>query len=149
MWINLNLSLFDFLSFSIDKLQLEHSFYGLRIFNNTVINQLREGEGTSTTLPPPQSKRGSPVQDSLYVDCSASQGDHEPVWTTTNPEVGGDTGVIPTDAEGYGAQRLSAYMARLYFDYFDPGYEGVYTCYSELSSEFVEIIVTSSKYRNI
>jgi hypothetical protein len=126
-----------------DKLQLEHSFYGLRIFNNTVINQLREGEGTSTTLPPPQSKRGSPVQDSLYVDCSASQGDHEPVWTTTNPEVGGDTGVIPTDAEGYGAQRLSAYMARLYFDYFDPGYEGVYTCYSELSSEFVEIIVTS------
>ena len=85
------------------------------------------------------------MQDSLYVDCSASQGDHEPLWTTNNPEVGGDTGVIPSDVEGYGAERSSPYMARLYFDYFDPGYEGVYTCSSELSNEFVEILITNSK----
>ena len=85
------------------------------------------------------------MQDTLYVDCCASQGDHEPVWITTNLIVGGNTTAVPPDGEGYGALRLSAYMARLYFDFFVPKYEGVYTCLSELSNEFVEILITSSK----
>ena len=80
------------------------------------------------------------------MDCSASQGDHEPVWTTTNLIVGGETGIVPSVGLGYRAERLSAYKARLTFDILLPEYEGVYTCRSELSGEFVEIFVTTSKY---
>ena len=104
------------------------------------------GEGGGGTLPPPESKRGSPVQDSLYVDCIASQGNHQPFWTTSNLLVGRNTTSVPSIGEGYGAESLSAYMARLSFDFFVPEYEGVYTCLSARSREFVEILITAGKH---
>ena len=134
--------------FSTDIIQLGHTMFNQRIFNNTVINLLGEagGGGGITTLPPPESKRGSPVQDSLYIDCTASQGNHRPLWATSNMFVGQGIMFVPRVGDGYGAERLSPYVARLSFDFFVPEYQGVFTCISELSGKFVEIIITDGRH---
>ena len=132
-----------------DTIQLDHTYNNLRIFNNTVINQLGEGlgDGESPTSSMPLSKRGSPLQDTLYVDCMASQGDHEPVWVTDNPIVRGDTNIIPAESEdSYEARALSDYVTRLSFEYFDPHFEGVYMCLSGRSNAFVEIYITRGEF---
>ena len=108
---------------------------------------LGEGEGFTPTQP--ESKRGSPVLNSLYIDCMASQGDHRPVWTTSNPIVGGSTMVIPAVGLGFGTEALSEYVSRLSFDYFDSAFEGVYSCQSGLSNEFAEIYITQSVFLHV
>ena len=128
-----------------DTIQLDHAFTDLRILNNTVINQLTQ-EGL--TSPQPLNKRGSPVENSLYVDCLASQGNHKPVWTTFNPIVGGVTGTIAV-GDGYRVEMLSDYMARLSFEYFDPAFTGIYKCLSGRSNAFAEIFITTGILSNI
>lgn len=119
-------------------------YSNLRIFNNTVINLLEE-EGDFVS-PTPMHKRGSPVENSLYIDCVASQGNHEPMWITLNPTVGGTTGIISVINGSYGVQMLSDYMARLYFSYFDQEYIGVYRCLSAKSGKFAEIFITTGNH---
>lgn len=131
------------LFFLPDIIQLEHSFSYLRVFNNTVINRLEE---ESFTTPTPNHKRGSPVENSLYVDCDASQGNHQPMWVTLNPSVGGPTGIISAGNDSFGVEILSDYMARLFFNYFDPTFEGVYRCLSAQSGNFVEIFITTGNH---
>lgn len=125
-----------------DTVQLDHAFSNDRIFNNTVINILGEGE----SFPTPQSKRGSPVQNSLYIDCMASQGDHKPIWSTSNPIVGRNSTIISELGLGYGTETLSDYVTRLAFDFFDFSFEGVYTCQSGVSNEFAETYITYGKH---
>ena len=91
-------------------------------------------------------KRGSPIENSLYVDCDASQGNHQPMWVTLNPSVGGTTGVISAGNDSYGVEILSDYMARLYFNSFDQAFEGVYRCLSAQSGNFVEIFITTGNH---
>lgn len=128
-----------------DIIELEHSFSYLRVYNNTVINRLEEEED-SFTSPTPNHKRGSPVENSLYVDCDASQGNHQPMWVTLNPSVGGPTGIISAGNDSYGVEILSDYMARLYFNSFDRAFEGVYRCLSAQSGNFVEIFITTGNH---
>ena len=112
-----------------------------QIFNNTVINIF----GEEDIFPSPESKRGSPVQNSLYIDCMASQGDHKPRWLTSNPIVGMNSTTVPALGLGYGTEALSDYVTRLSFDYFDFSFEGVYTCQSGVSNEFAETYITYGK----
>ena len=88
------------------------------------------------------------MENSLYVDCLASQGNHEPVWTTFNPIVGGATGTIAVGV-GYRVEMLSDYMARLSFEYFDPAFTGIYKCLSGRSNAFAEIFITTGILSNI
>lgn len=142
LWFNPILAMM--ISFFLpDTIQLEHAFSNLRIYNNTVINQLQEDSFTS---PQPMHKRGSPIDNSLYVDCVASQGHHNPMWVTFNPSVGGTTGVISSGNGSYGAQILSDYMARLFFNPFDQAFEGVYRCLSAQTGNFVEIFITRGNH---
>ena len=88
------------------------------------------------------------MEDSLYVDCMASQGDHLPEWITFNSLVGEASGVI-SEEDGYGAEMLSNYVARLYFEYFEPSFADKYTCISRSSEEFVEVFITTGNAKSM
>ena len=120
---------------SADTIQLHHTFSQLRIVNNTIINQFRESEGEA-----PLSKREI---DSLFIDCVASQGDHEPMWFTANSS---EAEALPVDGEnGVGVEMISNYAARLSVVYLQPEYAGLYLCKSGRSNAFVEAFVTTGR----
>ena len=69
------------------------------------------------------------------------------MWVTTNPLVGGATGVISM-GDVYRAEMISDYIARLSFERFENAFSGVYMCISLKSSEFVEIVITDGNSKN-
>lgn len=83
----------------------------------------------------------------LSVDCLATQGNHLPMWVTSNTVVGGDNGVIrerdSNETLSYGVDALSNYIARLSFDIIMEEYAGTYFCVSGISGQFAEIYITT------
>lgn len=88
----------------------------------------------------------------LSVDCLATQGDHRPMWVTSNTVVGGDSGVIrerdSDESLSYGVETLSNYVARLSFDIIMEEFAGTYICVSGISGQFAEIYITTGKSLN-
>ena len=119
-----------------ETIQLKHTLSLLKIINNTIIN-----------VPGDEDEKGGSLEpDILSIDCITSQGDHQPFWTTSNHLVGGNQTIIPSLGPDNRTERVSAYEARLTLAPSLPEYEGVYTCRSELSNNFVQISIKSSKY---
>ena len=83
----------------------------------------------------------------LSVDCLATQGNHMPMWVTSNTAVAGDNGVVrerdSDEALSYGVDTLSNYVARLSFDVMMEEFAGTYFCISGISGQFAEIYITT------
>ncbi len=83
----------------------------LQIRNNTVINRFSAPEGSGFGEGVPDLDLGS--IGSLSVSCNAAQGDHQPVWTSDNPDVTDMAGdVVDFDLELNGQIVVSNYTAR-------------------------------------
>ena len=117
---------------SAERLRMQHTDQTeLNIFNNTVIN-------TFPRASPPPSKRE--IRRIFSVDCFGAQGDHNPFWSTNNPLLGDENGIV-----GYESIVLSNYSARVELQAVTPGFNGTFSCVSNRSGLFSQFFLTTGE----
>ena len=124
---------------------MEHTSNNIEIFNNTIINSFSSISGSSGPL---QKRQEFP--SSLSLDCLASQGNHNPMWFTSNTVVGDENGLVMQKNNGdifsNGMEVVSNYVARLSFDIIMEAITGTYSCVSAISGELVEVFITTGNF---
>ena len=100
--------------------------FGLKIFNNTVVNGFESESNNFSTL---------------MIECSAAQGDELPIWQTDNSAVAETSGVVTT-GDGYGTSIMD-YTALLYFDNISSSMTGTYMCTSGRSGLISQFYLTT------
>ena len=84
------------------------------IRNNTVVNRFTTSEGAVGSGIVGESAPDLDLVSvgSLFVDCIAAQGDHQPVWTSDNLAISDSTGLVDSDMAVNGQMVTSNYTTR-------------------------------------
>ena len=92
---------------STERIRMVTSPQDAVVLNNTVINRFFTGGELGSGI----ADREFTTIGSLNVDCRTSQGDHNPVWSTSSEVANTVTGLVST-VEGISRQVIGNYTAR-------------------------------------